>query len=115
MIIGAIIEGVTTRKDKTCKLSIGTQELTPNDAAELFNMNQKFCYVAIKEEAFTSNELNYLESLKTDFDTIKSPSQRLRGILFRNYEMNAEGFKDFNNYYVSKIELICEHFKSKLI
>lgn len=114
MILGAIIEGITTRKDKTFRITIGTQELTPNDAASIFNLNQKFCYVAIKEEQFNAKEMESIESLKTDFDTIKSPSQRLRSILYRNYEINDEGFKDFNNYYVSKIEIICEHFKNKL-
>lgn len=112
--IGAIIEGMTSRKDKTIKLSIGTQELNPQQAAQIFSMNQQFCYVAIKKEDFSPNEIDTIENLKTELDSQKTPSQRLRGILYRNYEQNSEGYTDFSTYYQAKMDKICTHFKSKL-
>lgn len=114
-IIGCIIEGITSRKDKTVKLTIGTQELSPDSAAQIFGMNQQFCYVALKKETFNPNEVDTIESLKTDMDSVKTPSQRLRAILFRNYEQNGEGYADFATYYQAKMEKICDHFKAKLI
>lgn len=109
------IESLSTRKDKTIKLSIGTQELTPSEAAEVFQLNQQFCYIGIKAEPFTAEETDIIDSLKTDFDNIKSPSQRLRAILYVNYQQNYEGFKDFNSYYLFIMDKISEHYKSKLI
>jgi hypothetical protein len=108
IILPAQIEGLTSRKDKTIKVTFGTQELSPVDAAQVFQLNQRFCYIAIKEE------LDNLDSIKTDLDTNKTPSQRLRGILFINYQQNSEGYKDFSTYYIAKMEILCEHYKSKL-
>jgi len=114
ILIAGQIESLATRKDKTIRLTIGTQELSPAEAAEVFQLNQQFCYIGLKPEPFTSNESDTIESLKTDYDSIKSPSQRLRAILYRNFEFNSEGYKDFNLYYIAKIDKICEHYKSKL-
>jgi hypothetical protein len=113
IIVAAQIEGIASRKDKTIRLTLGTQEVTPNDAATLFQLNQQLCYVAIKKEDFQVEELDIIENLKTEFEN-KTPSQRLRGILYRVYESNNEGYKDFSTYYLSKMEKICEHYKSKI-
>jgi hypothetical protein len=114
IILGGQIESISSRKDKTIKLTIGTQELNPNQAAELFNLSQQFCYLALKPEFFTKEEKDLLETAKTDLDTSKTPSQRLRGILYLNYEKDNEGYKDFTTYYISKMDKICDHYKTKL-
>ena len=114
LILATIIEGIASRKDKTMRITIGTQELTPFQASEVFSMSQQLCYVAIKKENFNPSEISSIETLKADYDNAKTPSQRLRGILFRNYEQESEGYKDFTTYYQAKIEKICEHYKSKL-
>jgi len=112
--LSGIIEGISTRKDKTIKLSIGTQELSPTEAADIFQLNQQFCYLAIKPEPFTKVEQDLIDTLKTDFENIKTPSQRLRAILFINFGQNPEGYKDFSIYYQSKMDKICEHYKAKI-
>lgn len=93
---------------------MGSQELAPSQAAELFMLNQKFCYMAIKEETFQDDEVALLNNLKADLDTSKTPSQRLRAILYINYQQNNNGYKDFNTFYLAKMDQICEHFKNKL-
>ena len=112
--IAAQIEGISSRKDKTVKLTIGTQELNPSQAAELFNLSQQFCYVGIKSETSTKDESELLDNLKTELDTTKSPSQRLRGVLFLNYQQDSKGYKDFSTYYQSEMDKITEHYKNKL-
>lgn len=113
ILLPAQIESIASRKDKTIRLTIGTQELNPNTAAELFTMNQQFCYFAIKTESFLQNEVDLVNDLKADIN-VKTPSQRLRNILYINYQQNNEGFKDFNTFYISKMEAICEHYKNKI-
>ena len=110
----AIIESIATRKDKTIRLTIGTQELAPSDAATIFSMAGGYAYVAIKREDFAPWEVKEMDELKADIDTIKSPSQRLRAILYRNWEQNAEGDKDFATYYMAAMEKLCQHYKNKL-
>lgn len=112
--IPAQIESVSTRKDKTLKLSIGTSELSPNQMAELIVMNQQFCYLAIKPEHFAQKELDAIEEMKTDFDNQKSQGQRLRSVLFLNWKSKNEGFNDFLSYYIHKMETIIGHYKNQI-
>ena len=114
ILLPAQVESITTRKDKSVKITIGTQELTPADAAKIFYLNQQFCYLAIKPEPFTREEIGSIDSLKTDLNTAKTPSQRLRGILYLNYQQDNKGYKDFTTYYSSELDKICEHYKTKL-
>ena len=114
ILITGQIEGVSSRKDRTVKLTIGTQELSPKDAGEVFRLTQSFCYFGIKEEPFNKEEVNLLDNLKADVDNLKTPSQRLRGILYRLYETNSEGFTDFTTFYQSKLEKVIEGFKMLL-
>ena len=111
IVLPAQIESIASRKDKTIRLTLGTQELSPNTAAQIFSMNQQFCYFAIKSESFLQNELDTLNDLKADINA-KTPSQRLRNILYRLYEQNNEGFKEFITFYISKMEKICEYYKN---
>lgn len=112
--IPAQIESVATRKDKTLKLTIGTSELSPHQTAELITMNQQFCYLAIKPEHFAQKELDSIEEMKTDFDNQKSHCQRLRSVLFLNWKSKNEGYNEFLNYYINKMENIIEHYKNKI-
>lgn len=114
ILIAGQIENISSRKDKTIKLTIGTQELNPNQFGQIFELHQQFCYLGIKKEAFTKDESEVLETLKTDYANAKTPSQRLRGILYLNFQKDNEGYIDFNSYYIGKMESICEHYKSKL-
>lgn len=114
ILLPAQIESITTRKDKTIRLTIGTQELIPSDAAKVFYLNQQFCYMALKPEPFTKEETESVNSLKADLSNAKTPSQRLRAILYLNYQQDSKGFQDFTTYYASEIEKICEHYKNKL-
>jgi hypothetical protein len=113
--IATTVEGIRTRKDNTCAITFGTQELTPSQAGDLFHLNGKFCYLAIKPETFRKEEIEAMDELKTDFeDNGKSPGQRLRGVLYRKWENNKEGFSTFTLYYEHNMEKIITHFKSQL-
>ena len=114
-ILPAIIEGYRTLKDKTIKVSIETQELTPDQQRSLFSSINKFGFLAFKEEAFNDAEQEILNSMDTDYqDTKKSPSQRLRGVLYRKWEQDTEGYEDFNRYYDFKMEKLISYFKKDL-
>ena len=115
ILVPAQLESVGTRKDKTLKLTFGTNELTPARAAELFGTANQFGYLAFKDESFRREELDAVESLKSELeDTLKKPSQRLRNTMFRVYEVDSEGFTTFAKYYDSKMEQLITHFKNKL-
>jgi hypothetical protein len=114
IIIAGQIEGLSTRKDKTIRLTIGTQELSPAKAAEILSLNQTFAYMAIKPEPFMKEETDLLASIKTDMDNLKTPAQRMRGVLYRIYEVNQDGYNSFAEYYNFRMEQIIERLKKEL-
>ena len=115
LILPGIIENLTTRKDRTWKLTIGSNELTPEQAAELVKLNQEFCYVALKRDAFKSRDLEIIAGIQSEFEfRDKPPAQRQRAVLYRLWECNNEGYSDFQLYYNFHMEKIINHLKSKL-
>jgi len=115
IILPAQIESIKSRKDRTTAIVIGTNELTPDQAGQIFSLQNSFVYCALKLESFNREEEEILDGLKADVElTKKSPGQRLRNILYKNYEHDPEGFKSFNSYYEHKMEILVNHYKSKL-
>lgn len=116
LVIPAAIEGVATRKDRTIRLTIGTQEMPPAKTAELFRMQNALIYLAIKEEDFGQEEIEELKQLEADItdDSRKTHSQRLRAVFYRMWQNDNEGFKEFSGFYLHKMERIIEHYKGKL-
>lgn len=116
IVIPAIIEHISSRKDNTVRLSIGTQELSPDNAGQLFNLANKLAFVAFKPEHFSDAETKALEGLElsNEDNNFKSSSQRLRAVLFRLWEHQPEGFKTFTTFYEHHMERIINHFKTKL-
>jgi uncharacterized protein YihD (DUF1040 family) len=115
IIIPAILESYRSLKDKTIKLVFDTNELTPEQMMGVAGSLQQFGYLAFKSEPFKNNEKEVIENLKSDYeDTGKTPSQRLRGVLFVNWQQSSEGYKTFVDYYAAKMEIIINHYKGKL-
>lgn len=117
LIIPAIIEGVGSRKDRTIKIVLGTQELSPQKAGELYKYSQDIVFVAFKKDNFSSEDKKILEGLKADDDlqlNTKSRAKRLQNVLFRLWEQKSEGFANFKEYYEHKMEKIIQHYKNQL-
>lgn len=114
LLVPTIIERVATRKDNTISITLACNELSPSDVGVIMSMHNKCCYTALKPENFTKMELDMIKDLKVTDDIGKTPSQRLRGVMYRTFEQNNEGFTSFESYYTNKMETIITHLKSKL-
>jgi len=101
--------------NKMLQVSFETSELTPEQMANIHYSLDKVGYLAFAPDPFTTQELEEIDSLKVEFnDTGKPPSQRLRAVLYRAWEQKPEGYKVFPDYYNAKMEILIEHYKSKL-
>ena len=115
IIFPAQLESYRSLKDKTIKVVFETNELTPEQMLGVASSLQQFGYLAFKNEPFKSNEKEVIENLKSDYeDNGKTPGQRLRAVMFINYEQRNEGYKTFSDFYNAKMETIINHLKSKL-
>lgn len=113
VLLASYVENITTRKDKTVKVTLGTQELSPEKAGELFSMMNKLVLVYLSEKGIGREQIEMVDKIDPDFGG-KTQSQRLRDVLFRLWEVKPEGFKTFQNYYHHKTDEIINHYKSKI-
>ena len=94
---------VSTLKDRSIKIEIVTRELPPKEMAELFFA--------------VNNEMTSIE-IPEDTGDIKSPSARLRAVLYKVWETNSdkkEKFSTFTLYYNHILEQIIEKYKEYII
>jgi hypothetical protein len=95
----AIVDSIRTNKDGSVKITLVTRELSPEQMAELFiSVNKEVLSIDIPEDT-------------TD---TKTNSQRLRAVLYKNWELQKDRFDSFALYYDHTMEKIIDHYKSKL-
>lgn len=113
-MFAAQVEGLRSRKDKTIALVLGTSEMSPEKAGKLFNTNGHLvtCYLSIKEH-ISDEQKEIIDAVEAPTQG-KTPSQRLRSVLFVLWQNEPEGYDDFNLFYIHKIEKMIEHIKTKL-
>jgi hypothetical protein len=113
--IPACLDSYRSMVDRGLKITFVTGELSPEQVANIQYAFQKAGYMAFSPDPFATHELEEIDKLKVEFtDTGKPPSQRLRAVLYRLWEQIPEGYKTFNDFYISKMETLIEHFKTKL-
>jgi len=112
VILNTIIDKIETLKDNSIKIVLETQEIEGKEALELFSLRNKYIYTFLKETPFEKDELDIKEPMK-EFKTDKTPSQRLRSVLYV-YWNEKKPTSDFETFYKSKMSELTEYIKSKL-
>jgi len=113
--IPAIFESFRSLKDRTYKLVFETNELTPDQLSGLGQNLNMPGYLAFNKDVFSKAQTDLISEAKADYDdTSKTPSKRLRNVLFIKWQQNNDGYKVFEDFYRSQMEVIITHFKSKL-
>lgn len=117
LFIPCQVEGISTRRDKTLKVVIGTQEMSPDKVSQLIaQWSDGYGVMAFKREAFNSEEQKAIESLKVDAEDLgaKTPSQRLRNSLYVLWSNNNSGYTTFASFYESRMEQFVGIVKGKI-
>lgn len=115
ILIEAQVEGLSTRKDKTIKITIGTQELDSSKAAELIGLNNALAFVYISAQRIEKDMMDMIDDTKVDMlETIKSPAKRLKAVFYLLFHKDHEGYTDFEMYYAAKMEKVIGHYKTKI-
>lgn len=113
-VFSAQVEKLETRADQTLKVSLGTQELDAESEQALFKLRK----TGLVKVLISSTNISEAKSLEVDSVQLeapkgKSPSKRLRAVLYRVWESNA-GSMMFDDWYDYEMERIIEHYKTKL-
>lgn len=111
--IAATIEEVKTRKDRTLKITLGSQELNPDQSALMMKMAHNLGWFFFKENELSKEDVDVKESAP-NFKGEKTPQQRLRAVIFVWWEQAGKPGKDFELFYRNKIEAFIDWVKDKL-
>lgn len=116
ILIPAILDNYSPRKDNSFSLKFVTQELSNEQLLNINAARDKFGVLYFKgEESITEEEIEKLDKVDIDItDKSKTPSKRIRSVLFRNWQQDNKGFTEFKNFYIFETERIIEHYKKKL-
>jgi len=103
------LTGASTRADGSLGLRFATPELDPSEKTaffELLNVNLKLLLQPVDAEPAE------LKEIKGEFDT-KSPSQRLRGVLFVLFKQKSVP-GEFEDFYRKQMEAVINSYKKEL-
>jgi len=108
----ALIDGVNSKKDKTISIKLGTQELSPEHMAKIFEHQGHQIWVAMAEHELKDTDLEVPEVVE-DLEK-KTPSQRLRDRMAVYYKETKGNFEGFNEWYKTAIDKIGQGYLNKL-
>lgn len=114
LLLAAIVENVSTRRDGTLKITFGCQEMSSSKSGELVSLQNKITAIYISpKETIPQAVLDHVDSVDVDMPG-KTKSQRQRAVLYRIWELQKEGHKTFESYYAAKMEQHISDLKSVL-
>lgn len=105
------IGSITGKVDGSLAYRVTTPELSADEKSAFFDLQNVNVEIVISP--FESKEEVEMMDIKRDLET-KTPSQRLRAVMFLLWKKNNEGHELFDTYYEKKMNGIIEHLKDKI-
>jgi len=111
--IETIIKKVSTLVDGGLKIEVLTQELKPEDTTKLFQLKGKSGFAVFKPARITEEDIIKLPEEIREFKSDKTPSQRLRAVIYLNWKQTSQK-ETFDTYYRKQVNYFIEKYKEKL-
>ena len=106
-----MVEKVTTLKDGSVRMTFDSQELNGKDAAILFSLRRQLGWLLFSENQIKEEDVPYKAAKGVNN---KTPSQRLRSIIYVKWSQLKDKEDDFEDYYNSFMESLIEEIKLTL-
>ncbi len=113
-LIAVEVGSIRSLVDGSVSITLVTPELSPGKAGEIFSLRKKLAYVYISAQQISLPEQKMVDKMEPEL-VGKTPSLRLRNVLFVAWQQNPEGYHDADSFYRAKMEHIIETFKANLI
>ncbi|HJQ07959.1 MAG TPA: hypothetical protein VJ836_00595 [Candidatus Saccharimonadales bacterium] len=110
--IPATLEGITALKDGGLSIRFHTQEVDNKDKLTAMEFFQSFGWMLFSEQEQNEDTL-ILEEIRKDVGG-KTPSQRLRSVLYILYQQSGRTDVTFEQYYLQKMEYFINLVKQNL-
>ena len=109
----AIVDGVSKKKDNTLSIKLGTQELSAEDTASLFQYGNSQIWVAFKEAPLHESEVEMPDFIP-EFEGQKSFAERQKNVLYRIWEQKTDKSKTSRQFYEDYMEKSIASLKENL-
>ena len=109
------VNKVSTLADGSMSINIHTQELNDDTMTRIFALRKTPGMVLISSDDITQAEVEVVEQYTSDYEVgkTKTPSQRLRAVLYRVWEQGDQKY-DFPIWYESQMDRIINKYKTTL-
>ena len=113
IVLHADLKKHTSLANKTLDLTFNTSELSAEGIGTLLLYLHQTGTLAFKVGSFTDEEIESLPEYKPEFANSKTPSERLRNVLFVYYkQQNIQ--EDFEVWRIREMERIINGYKEQL-
>lgn len=113
-LIACEIGTIRSLKDGSVSITLETPEISPGKVGELFGLKKKIAYCYISAYQVSLPERKIIDALEPEM-VGKTPSLRLRNVLYVCWEQDPEGYADADSHYRAKMEAIITEYKNNLV
>ena len=106
-----LVTSLSTKVDGSIKIALETRELKSDTAASLFEMRNREAWAVIAPDF--QKDISLPTERPDPAIGTKTPSQRLRAVLYRLWEQ-GKGGTDFESFYRVRMEQIIDQLKEKI-
>lgn len=114
VVVPGQIFSIGTLRDGTVKVVIHLQEVSPESISSLYQMTNCLVKTYITTENIAQEAKDAVDQFEMETEG-KSPSKRMRNVLYRLWEQDNQGYEDFELWYKWHMNRLIESLKSKLI
>ena len=108
--VPATITGIRTTSDNGMSLTVHTQELSPEMKLIVMEKHNAFGWLLFGENKFTDADIPDTDAP----DEKKTPSQRLRAVIYRYFETKGLPKEKFQEFYLKQLEGLIDQYKARL-
>jgi hypothetical protein len=109
--IPSILDGISPLKDGGLSMRFHTNEVTDSEKLIALSFYQKFGWLLFQEQEH--DDSLELESVRRDTGG-KTPSQRLRSVLYILYQQSGKTDQTFEQFYATQMEKFINRVKENL-
>ena len=116
LVLPVSVETIATRHDGSVKIVMGTYELNTQSAVKLFDLRKSEALMYLSSDNISQEELDALDGFKLDAEKTdgKTPSQRLRAVLYVYWKQHKQKDIEFDIFYLKYMNRTIEKIKDKL-
>jgi hypothetical protein len=116
LVLPVSVETIATRHDGSVKIVMGTYELNTESAVKLFDLRKTEALMYLSSENISQEELDALDGFKlsSEKNDGKTPSQRLRSVLYVYWKQHKQNDIEFDIFYLRYMNRLIDRIKDKL-